>query len=151
KSSTRTLLTWSGQVDLNHRPHGPEPCALTRLSYAPIGENGAGRRKRDADSRGSASEGQTGHGATRFPAMWDGFSTRPPPEGRPLRGHGRVENPSHMATAESAAGIVRSVSHDQTLHFSALYRCSPAARPAADGTLQGKSRRQSRSSRRRGH
>src|SRR5438552_8872539 len=28
-------LKWSGQVDLNHRPHGPEPCALTRLSYAP--------------------------------------------------------------------------------------------------------------------
>ncbi len=21
---------------MNHRPHGPEPCALTRLSYAPI-------------------------------------------------------------------------------------------------------------------
>src|SRR5438128_3982951 len=28
--------------------------------------------------------------------MWDGFSTRPPPEGRPLRGRGRVENPSHI-------------------------------------------------------
>src|SRR5258708_4343220 len=26
---------WSGQEDLNLRPHGPEPCALTRLSYAP--------------------------------------------------------------------------------------------------------------------
>src|SRR6267378_4088078 len=25
----------SGRVDLNHRPHGPEPCALTWLSYAP--------------------------------------------------------------------------------------------------------------------
>ena len=28
----------SGRVDLNHRPHGPEPCTLTWLSYAPIGE-----------------------------------------------------------------------------------------------------------------
>src|SRR5215210_3502853 len=28
--------------------------------------------------------------------MWDGFSTRPPPAGRPLRGRGRVENPSHI-------------------------------------------------------
>src|SRR5438128_2679645 len=28
--------------------------------------------------------------------MWDGFSTRPPPEGRPLRSRGRVENPSHI-------------------------------------------------------
>src|SRR5207247_3226947 len=28
--------------------------------------------------------------------MWDGFSTRPPPEGRPRRGRGRVENPSHI-------------------------------------------------------
>ena len=38
--STRTehleILEVSGQVDLNHRPHGPEPCALTRLSYAPM-------------------------------------------------------------------------------------------------------------------
>ena len=25
----------SGRVDLNHRPHGPEPCALTGLRYAP--------------------------------------------------------------------------------------------------------------------
>ena len=29
------LAKWSGQEDLNLRPHGPEPCALTRLSYAP--------------------------------------------------------------------------------------------------------------------
>src|SRR5881392_3297508 len=28
--------------------------------------------------------------------MWDGFSTRPPPEGRPLCRRGRVENPSHI-------------------------------------------------------
>src|SRR5258708_4610893 len=28
-------IPWSGQEDLNLRPHGPEPCALTRLSYAP--------------------------------------------------------------------------------------------------------------------
>ena len=26
---------WSGRVDLNHRPPGPEPGALTRLSHAP--------------------------------------------------------------------------------------------------------------------
>src|ERR1051325_6331671 len=52
-------LRWSGQVDLNHRPHGPEPCALTRLSYAPIG--------RDADSRGSASDRQTARPTGRFP------------------------------------------------------------------------------------
>ncbi len=25
----------SGRLDLNQRPHGPEPCALSRLSYAP--------------------------------------------------------------------------------------------------------------------
>src|SRR2546426_1010538 len=31
--------------------------------------------------------------------MWGGFSTRPPPKGRPLRGRGRVENPSHMIAA----------------------------------------------------
>src|SRR5882724_3724777 len=29
--------------------------------------------------------------------MWDGFSTRPPPEGRLLRSRGRVENPSHIS------------------------------------------------------
>jgi hypothetical protein len=26
---------WSGRVDLNHRPPGPEPGALARLSHAP--------------------------------------------------------------------------------------------------------------------
>jgi hypothetical protein len=26
---------WSGRVDLNHRPPGPEPGALARLRYAP--------------------------------------------------------------------------------------------------------------------
>jgi len=26
---------WSGRVDLNHRPPGPEPGAITRLRYAP--------------------------------------------------------------------------------------------------------------------
>src|ERR1700751_697296 len=25
----------SGRLDLNQRPHGPEPCALAKLSYAP--------------------------------------------------------------------------------------------------------------------
>src|SRR5258706_14428508 len=34
--------------------------------------------------------------------MWDGFSTRPPPEGRLLRSRGRVENPSHMPQAENS-------------------------------------------------
>jgi hypothetical protein len=28
---------WSGRVDLNHRPPGPEPGALARLSHAPTG------------------------------------------------------------------------------------------------------------------
>ena len=28
-------LTWSGRVDLNHRPPGPEPGALTGLRHAP--------------------------------------------------------------------------------------------------------------------
>ncbi len=27
---------WSGREDLNLRPHGPEPCALAGLRYAPI-------------------------------------------------------------------------------------------------------------------
>src|SRR3954447_19997268 len=40
-------IPWSGQEDLNLRPHGPEPCALTRLSYAP-GSGRAERRKRAA-------------------------------------------------------------------------------------------------------
>ena len=31
----RTLKEWSGRVDLNHRPPGPEPGALARLSHAP--------------------------------------------------------------------------------------------------------------------
>ena len=26
----------SGRADLNRRPHGPEPCALTGLRYAPM-------------------------------------------------------------------------------------------------------------------
>src|SRR5436305_6173859 len=38
-------LRWSGQVDLNHRPHGPEPCALTMLSYAPMSETAPGGAK----------------------------------------------------------------------------------------------------------
>ena len=28
-------IKWSGRVDLNHRPPGPEPGALARLRYAP--------------------------------------------------------------------------------------------------------------------
>jgi hypothetical protein len=31
----RDLKKWSGRVDLNHRPPGPEPGALARLRYAP--------------------------------------------------------------------------------------------------------------------
>ena len=27
----------SGRADLNRRPHGPEPCALSELRYAPVG------------------------------------------------------------------------------------------------------------------
>ena len=30
-----SLKQWSGRVDLNHRPPGPEPGALARLRYAP--------------------------------------------------------------------------------------------------------------------
>ena len=26
---------WSGRGDLNPRPHGPDPCALAELRYAP--------------------------------------------------------------------------------------------------------------------
>ena len=37
---------WSGQEDLNLRPHGPEPCALTRLSYAPKGTRILGESRR---------------------------------------------------------------------------------------------------------
>src|SRR5712692_6713374 len=29
------LWEWSGRMDLNHRPPGPEPGALARLRYAP--------------------------------------------------------------------------------------------------------------------
>src|SRR5580692_2402613 len=29
------LKDWSGRMDLNHRPPGPEPGALARLRYAP--------------------------------------------------------------------------------------------------------------------
>ncbi len=29
------ILSESGREDLNFRPHGPEPCALAKLSYAP--------------------------------------------------------------------------------------------------------------------
>ena len=29
------LVKWSGRVELNHRPPGPEPGALTGLRYAP--------------------------------------------------------------------------------------------------------------------
>src|SRR3954467_3768622 len=56
---------WSGQEDLNLRPHGPEPCALTRLSYAP-GSGRAERRKKSRDSRGTAQPGQTGTSAGSF-------------------------------------------------------------------------------------
>src|ERR1700719_5031315 len=39
ESGTRFQLRdaeeWSGRVDLNHRPPGPEPGALARLRYAP--------------------------------------------------------------------------------------------------------------------
>jgi hypothetical protein len=27
---------WSGWADLNRRPHGPKPCALTRLRHTPL-------------------------------------------------------------------------------------------------------------------
>ena len=42
--STHFMLEnkWSGRVDLNHRPPGPEPGALARLRYAPT----AGTRAR---------------------------------------------------------------------------------------------------------
>src|SRR5690349_10990476 len=35
KRSSALLLSWSGRVDLNHRPPGPEPGALTGLRHAP--------------------------------------------------------------------------------------------------------------------
>ena len=33
-------LGWSGRVDSNHRPPGPEPGALARLSHAPKTKSG---------------------------------------------------------------------------------------------------------------
>src|SRR6476646_1354806 len=61
------LHKWSGQEDLNLRPHGPEPCALTRLSYAPGVEDAPeAARKRNADSRGTAQPGQTGPSGGSF-------------------------------------------------------------------------------------
>ena len=48
-------LEWSGRVDSNHRPPGPEPGALARLSHAPnsiAGNPGAGGSK--ARQRASA-------------------------------------------------------------------------------------------------
>jgi hypothetical protein len=35
RDSSFTGLKWSGRMDLNHRPPGPEPGALARLRYAP--------------------------------------------------------------------------------------------------------------------
>src|ERR1700738_4919538 len=34
-NATSRRLLKSGRKDLNLRPHGPEPCALAKLSYAP--------------------------------------------------------------------------------------------------------------------
>lgn len=31
------FFSWSGWRDLNSRPHGPKPCALTKLGYTPKG------------------------------------------------------------------------------------------------------------------
>ena len=48
-------LNWSGRVDSNHRPPGPEPGALARLSHAPnsiAGNPGAGGS--EAPQRASA-------------------------------------------------------------------------------------------------
>ena len=50
---------WSGRVDLNHRPPGPEPGALTRLSHAPdalilrLGERGRKRIENQGLSGGA--------------------------------------------------------------------------------------------------
>src|SRR5713226_10581493 len=65
--STRTehleILEVSGQVDLNHRPHGPEPCALTRLSYAPRGRTAPRARKETRILGEPRTGGQTLRGA----------------------------------------------------------------------------------------
>src|ERR1035438_5366133 len=41
---------WSGRVDSNHRPPGPEPGALARLSHAP---NTHRKRRRESPATGS--------------------------------------------------------------------------------------------------
>ncbi len=37
EATSKGGLLLSGRADLNRRPHGPEPCALTKLRYAPHG------------------------------------------------------------------------------------------------------------------
>ena len=36
RSNPQLLKLTSGWADLNRRPHGPKPCALTRLRYTPL-------------------------------------------------------------------------------------------------------------------
>src|SRR5271167_1233121 len=44
----RRVGKWSGRVDLNHRPPGPEPGAITRLRYAPtVGRSSVGAASAD--------------------------------------------------------------------------------------------------------
>src|SRR5687768_3375668 len=57
---------WSGQEDLNLRPHGPEPCALTRLSYAPsFGRSCDQRRDSRAPRERSRILGESGKAVKR--------------------------------------------------------------------------------------
>ena len=37
-TTCKLLKIWSGRVDSNHRPPGPEPGALARLSHAPYNQ-----------------------------------------------------------------------------------------------------------------
>ena len=56
-------INWSGRMDLNHRPPGPEPGALARLRYAPTD-----RPRRSIDNL-SQTQNSTAPGiATSWPA-----------------------------------------------------------------------------------
>src|SRR5579864_7141978 len=75
-------LGWSGQVDLNHRPHGPEPCALNQAELCPERKEprreGAGGRRILGASRRPVK--RTRHGVHS--------AESPPPAGafRPTKG-----------------------------------------------------------------
>ena len=63
-------IKWSGRMDLNHRPPGPEPGALARLRYAPTV-----RRNLSATNFASRLAQLSTHGYTRLvPSLPDSCS-----------------------------------------------------------------------------